>query len=280
MTSSTRSPTASMPCVTDGVPLSWRTGCMAFAVDERGGLDLSVAQIEGVMDASFRTWLDVTCDGASPGFDVLGYVERATCQEAQYRVNRGNVNVVAFVSDWEARDYDPAAFAITTVWHNTSTGTILDVDVMINEQLGPYAICPAGGCPAALPRDQVVDLQNVVTHELGHFFGIAHSDVPNATMYLSAARGETLKRSLADDDIEALCTIYPPGALPACTDYTPRGGLDLNCEDDARGSSCAVGAPATSERDGAPMGLFALAGAVALMLRQGTRRRRQRRQQR
>ena len=192
MTTSNDAPTAAMPCVTDGEPLAWRTGCMAYAVDERGGIDLTAAQIEGVLDRSFRTWMSVTCDGASPGFDILGYVERATCQDAQYRGNRGNVNVVAMVSDWEERDYDPSAYAITTVWHNTDTGTILDVDVLVNEQLGPYAICPDTGCLPALPRNQVVDLENVLTHELGHFFGIAHSDIPNATMYLSAARGETL----------------------------------------------------------------------------------------
>jgi hypothetical protein len=258
MTTSNRAPTLEMPCVTDGVPLSWRNGCMAFAVDERGGLDVSVAQIEGVLDAGFRTWMSVTCDGASPGFDVLGYAERATCQEAEYRTNRGNVNVVAMVSDWDARDYDPSAYAITTVWHNTDTGLILDVDIMVNEQLGPYAICPETGCPPALPRNRVVDLENVLTHELGHFFGIAHSDVPNATMYLSAARGETLKRTLEADDIEAMCTIYAPGTLDACTDHTPRGGLDLNCEDDPEGSSCVAATP--SSPGGTPVG-FALFGA-------------------
>lgn len=274
MTTSNRAPTVEMPCVTEGIPLAWRDGCMAFAVDERGGLDLTVGQIEGVLDTGFRSWMSVTCDGASPGFDVLGYTERATCQQAEYRTNRGNVNVVAMVSDWEARDYDPAAYAITTVWHNTNTGLILDVDIMVNEQLGPYAICPETGCPPALPRNQVVDLENVLTHELGHFFGIAHSDVPNATMYLSAARGETLKRSLAEDDIAAMCTIYAPGTLNTCTDHSPRGGLDLDCEDDAtEGSSCAALGPAAAGHH--PMAwLLVVAGLAAVVGRRrwGSRR--------
>ncbi|MCA9578786.1 MAG: matrixin family metalloprotease [Polyangiales bacterium] len=268
MTTSSMAPTLAMPCVTDGVPLSWRNGCMAYAVDYRGGIDLSAAQIEGVLDASFRTWMDVTCDGGSPGFDVRGYSERATCQDAQFRSSRGNVNVVAMVTDWEERDYDPDAFAISTVWHNTDTGSILDVDILVNEQLGPYALCPATGCPPALPRDQVVDFQNVITHEVGHFFGIAHSDVPNATMYVSAARGETLKRTLADDDIEAMCTIYAPGTLNACTDHTPRGGLDLNCEDDARGSSCSVGRPDS------PVGAWGVLVLAVLTLCRGRKRQR------
>ena len=278
MTTSNDAPTAAMPCVTDGEPLAWRTGCMAYAVDERGGIDLTAAQIEGVLDRSFRTWMSVTCDGASPGFDILGYVERATCQDAQYRGNRGNVNVVAMVSDWEERDYDPSAYAITTVWHNTDTGTILDVDVLVNEQLGPYAICPDTGCLPALPRNQVVDLENVITHELGHFFGIAHSDVPNATMYLSAARGETLKRTLAEDDIEAMCSIYPPGRLNSCTNHDPRGGLDLNSEDDPEGSSCVALGPVPSSRS--PVGWLLLGAGLAAVIgsrRLGRSRPRQRR---
>jgi hypothetical protein len=260
-----------MPCVTDGVPLSWRTACMAYAVDYRGGIDLSAAQVEGVLDASFRTWMSVTCDGDTPGFDVRGFTDRATCQEAQFRTNRGNVNVVALVSDWEARDYDPSAFAITTVWHNTTTGSILDVDVLVNEQLGPYAICPSTGCPPLLPRDQVVDFENVITHELGHFFGIAHSDVPNATMYLSAARGETLKRTLAPDDMEAMCTIYAPGTLGPCTDHAPSGGLDLNCEDDPSGSSCGVARPGASSGAGATWLLVGLALVTGLARRRRLR---------
>ena len=35
------------------------------------------------INASFRSWMSVTCDGASPGFNVLGYAERATCQQIQ-----------------------------------------------------------------------------------------------------------------------------------------------------------------------------------------------------
>ncbi len=276
MTSSGLEATTEMPCVIEGVPLSWRTGCMAYAVDHRGGIDISASELEGALDNSFRAWMNVTCDGLSPGFDVRGYTERAVCQDAEFRGDDGNVNVVAMVNDWDERDYDSEAFAITTVWHNTRSGEILDVDILINEQLGPYAICPATGCPPALPRDQVVDLENVLTHEVGHFFGIAHSDVPNATMYFQAGRGETIKRTLAADDEEALCTIYAPGTLAACDDFTPRGGLDLNCELEPQGSSCSANPARSPLGANAPEVWLFLLGCGALAVR----KRRQPRQNR
>ena len=53
------------------------------------------------------------------------------------------------------------------------------------------------------------DLQNTLTHESGHFIGLAHSPVPGATMNATTQPGETLKRSLAPDDAAGVCAIYP-----------------------------------------------------------------------
>lgn len=54
----------------------------------------------------------------------------------------------------------------------------------------------------------VNDVQNCMTHEVGHMLGIGHSDVVDATMYEDAALGETKKRTLHADDRLALFEIY------------------------------------------------------------------------
>jgi len=91
----------------------------------------------------------------------------------------------------------------------------------------------------------MVDLENVMTHELGHYLGLAHSTVLDATMFASAEAGETIKRDLDPDDIEGLCTIYPAGSPGGVCDFTPRGGLQLDCETGCSVSSLGAG-PASS----------------------------------
>ena len=88
------------------------------------------------------------------------------CQRAEFNTT-GNVNTIAFLDPWKdpcADDgapehcgrYDPFAFAVTVVWHNTTTGEILDADMMINDLRatrfnagGPSTNhCPDTGCPS------------------------------------------------------------------------------------------------------------------------------------
>lgn len=53
------------------------------------------------------------------------------------------------------------------------------------------------------------DLQSVVAHEAGHFFGLGEDEVDtDATMYYRTARCETKQRDLAPGDIEAVRIVY------------------------------------------------------------------------
>ena len=142
-----------------------------------------------------------------------------------------NSNTIAFRSDWPGR-FSDLAYAITTVWHSKSTGEILDADILVNEEHFPWADCGMAGCDDAPDGLPFVDLRNVMTHEAGHFFGLAHSQILAATMDPQSARGDIFKRILRTDDVEGICTIYPPGTLGTECDFTPRGGFDLDCTDD------------------------------------------------
>lgn len=68
-----------------------------------------------------------------------------------------------------------------------------------------------------------------MTHETGHFLGLAHSHQPDATMYPVYQQGTTMIRNLSDDDIAGICAVYPPGDIPSDCDPTPHHGFSALC---------------------------------------------------
>jgi hypothetical protein len=170
-------------------------------------------------------------------------------------------------------DYDASALAVTTDTANTKTGQIYDADVEVN--LVDYQWADLVEDPT-LAND--MDLQNALTHELGHLIGLDHTcfdpltsksgvrpdddsglpipdcataslDVQATTMFPSAMPGDTGKRTLSPDDVNAVCTIYPVDDPP------PPPGTDVN-------GGCAGCAAAGRPGDGAPAILGLLAAAV------------------
>lgn len=219
--------------------LFWDRACMELSVMDRPGPGFTTAELDTAVDAAFAQWTDLDCgDGRQPGFQIRRTDERGVCDVAQYVSGEGNANTVAVVDDgWEERSgHDRAAFALTTTFFLLDTGEIVDADLELNEDDWDFATCPEEGC-----MDGSVDLGNTLTHEAGHFFGLAHSDAdPESTMWACADSGETFKRSLAPDDVEGMCTVYGPDALSTECRFTPRGGFDPFCADDREGCGCRV----------------------------------------
>ena len=84
---------------------------------------------------------------------------------------------------------------------------ILEFDITINSNVGwsTDLTCPGHNCGA-------LDLQNVMTHEIGHALDLYHVSEPaqaELTMAPGAAMGETKKRDLGAGEVLALRRIYP-----------------------------------------------------------------------
>lgn len=255
-------------CQMSGKPLYWAKPCVSFSVQKDGSANSGITanQLENVIRSCYDNWQNSTCpEGGTPNIVVETYPQ-VDCRESRYNQSGGNQNVWLFRDgDWPHEGGGDGTIALTLVSFNRTTGEIYDVDVELNSYNRTFS----------LETSSVVgvdDLQSVVQHESGHFLGLAHSDIYDATMWANYS-GSVDMRTLDADDIAGLCAINPPVAKkdPSC-DAEPRHGFISQCAaDDKSGcsSSCSVGSHSTSSHRA---GLLALALGM-LLVRQCVRKR-------
>ena len=99
---------------------------------------------------------------------------------------------------WEGSDM---AIAITSTSYNQLSGRDVDSDIELNSPRFAFTV----GVPV------VTDIQNTVTHEVGHLLGLAHINSAGSTMNPRAEAGETSKRVLDDGSKQFICDVYPKG---------------------------------------------------------------------
>jgi MYXO-CTERM domain-containing protein len=179
--------------------------------------------------------------------------------------------------------YDSSVLMLTSVAVNNKTGVLLEGATEVNGV--DFSWADLALHPEAL-RDNpnLQDLQNGLTHELGHFIGLDHSCLPpgleprpldnqghpapacdtasaalmETTMFPTAPPGDLQKRTLAPDDQQGLCDIYPLAADPG--QCVPPGGT--------AGCGCAL-----ADGPGAASLTLPLLGGLALLARRRRGRR-------
>lgn len=225
-------------CPADGKKLFWDTSCVGFNFDVQTysgdgeklySKKLDPVKASGAIRKAFYEWSSIECPDGSGAADMrFVELEEVSCRRSEYNSKGPNVNVVLFQDDlWKYRGEDNT-LAKTTVTFDPNTGQILDADIEINAAINPVTVVdPKDGEDGFDPRVKY-DLQSLMTHEIGHFLGIAHSPYPDATMFASYTQGTVDLRSISDDDREAICAAYPPGRRAFC-DPQPRGGLMTEC---------------------------------------------------
>ncbi|HTS83163.1 MAG TPA: myxosortase-dependent metalloprotease, MXAN_2677/MXAN_2678 family [Myxococcaceae bacterium] len=154
----------------------------------------SIGYLTGGPNENLTLFRSQLCSSVVPGNDPC--VAANTCANA-----------------YDCWDHPADTVALTTTTYQVATGALLDADVEINAASATPTIVDSPPCaPSALSTSCVAnDVQNAMTHELGHFLGLAHSPDPSSTMYASEPIGETSKRVLDPGSKQFVCDVYPQG---------------------------------------------------------------------
>lgn len=284
---------------TTKAPLHWAGSCVFLTPSSKGTHDLAQTDVVAAFTAAANAW-----NGQAASCSYLRFMMQAA---EDLDLDYDGKNALIFREDrWapggstSADPYNPAATAITTVrfiddMSRQDNGTILDTDIEVNAIDYAMAVGCETQCRTMATNGPIEDLQNTLTHELGHVLGLAHTcyqpspsnpnapppldntgnpaprcdlgvllpkTVTDATMYPFEGPMEISKRTLSQDDIDGDCAIYPTAMDPhvcAAVQVSSGGG-------------CAM-APATSDADGGAFlagGLLAALGLGRLRRRQGT----------
>ncbi|MBZ4415542.1 myxosortase-dependent metalloprotease, MXAN_2677/MXAN_2678 family [Myxococcus sp. RHSTA-1-4] len=154
-------------------------------------------------------------------------------------------------------DHGEATIGLTTSTFSFRDGRVLDSDIELN---GYYLfttvdspVCqgsPATNCVST-------DLENTMTHEIGHVVGLDHVTAPGSTMEATAPPGETRKRLIDPGSAAGFCSIYPRGLPPTQCIMHAEAGMALEAEGQGTGCAAAPG----------PLALGAVLAALSLARR-------------
>ena len=240
------------------MPVHWITPCISYYLNENGTNQMKLADVQTVVKKSINAWNQPKRSSLQlhySGFtneDRVGYNPYTSL----------NANIIVFRdSKWTE---SKSIMALTSVTHNAVTGEIYDADIEVNTATYKFGIVEKAG-------KKVVDLENTLTHEIGHTFGLAHSTVNGATMSVYAANGETNLRTLENDDLSAIASIYPRNGLEChfADGYFTRPPYGMNERPSKEEEDCSA---AISRPASAPMLVWFILLASLLGLRPIRRR--------
>jgi hypothetical protein len=190
-----------------------------------------------------------------PSFE-LANLGPVACDRHEYNDQQnsygGNANIIVFRDDEWAATKDPHTLALTTVTYNRNTGEIYDADIEVNSHV-QFATMRSISTSLRVPNNSY-DLQSILTHEAGHFLGLAHSNAscsPSGdcpTMDAMYRTGSDDFRTLDKDDIEGICAIYPPNRTAVDNSCAPRHGFSGECGTEGHKGCCSTAPGGASSR--------------------------------
>ncbi|NQU49927.1 MAG: IPT/TIG domain-containing protein, partial [Planctomycetes bacterium] len=170
--------------VLGGKTLHWSDPSIDWQLNLESFSGLDSVGVSDAADRAFATWNQISKS-------AINFQRGADTDDADYSKS----SHLVYLDADNSSGFFPngsGTVAITPIIYSTSDGRMIDVDIIFNGKDFDFALHAASN---------EFDLQDVMTHEIGHMIGLDHSPVHGSSMWPYVAPGQWLHRSLTQDDI-------------------------------------------------------------------------------
>jgi len=213
-------------CIRSGAGLRWHSLPIQYRFSAEGTTKMDDEAARVAVRRAFENWANVTCPNGARTSLAFRETNDSCGAEDPWTIHFRD-------EEWSHDDGDES-LALTNHRYGKNTGFIEFADIEINTATTAFSVSEG---------DPGLDLETVVTHEVGHYIGLAHSLVRGSIMAPRYCQdGENCGTpTLSEDDIAAVCLIYPP---PATSDTLPAAPpVNQGCSTTGASSSSSLSAP-------------------------------------
>lgn len=165
-------------------------GPIGITLNSAGSADAPIGSVENAVVGAMNTW-----QGATGGLVTFQYMGQSS---SAVRNSSDGINSIQWVeSGWS---YSSNILAITLyTYYIQDPPYFADADIIVNGQNYKWGVNVA-------QNGTVNDIQQVLTHEMGHLLGLSHTSMYNASLYpyLPAA----VKHTISTDDKNGILFLY------------------------------------------------------------------------
>lgn len=168
-----------------------------YEIDDKGTVDAAnfigpINEFEAIQN-SFAVWRNI--HESEIDFEFAGATTNAVTSATDNR------NVLR----WVDANISAGVFAVTITTFNTTTGQITDADMQLNDRDFTWDVLGPTGTQGQIGRAMI---EQVVTHEIGHFIGLDHPANSASTLYFTTGAGLINQVSLEVDDRAPIIQSY------------------------------------------------------------------------